>query len=210
MPLPSSTATATAAPASDERPLADTALFGKDPMPRIVDVEPLMNGPSGEPARVRLYQRSEDFSSIIEHEESFYPFFFLSDITLLRGLRDTFRYKRLEGDNFYEHLVVFRTWNEYWDALRQVEQRTDSDQQRPEEIYRVGAPVQQYLMQTGRTCMLDMTLDDLHRMQLDIEVYSEGGFPNADRPEDKVIIVALSDNRDWTEEIGRASCRERV
>ena len=199
MPPPSSTATATAAPASDERPLADTALFGKDPMPRIVDVEPLMNGPSGEPARVRLYQRSEDFSSIIEHEESFYPFFFLSDITLLRGLRDTFRYKRLDGDNFYEHLVVFRTWNEYWDALRQVEQRTDSDQQQPEEIYRVGAPAQQYLMQTGRTCMLDMTLDDLHRLQLDIEVYSEGGFPNADRPEDKVIIVALSDNRDWTE-----------
>ena len=199
MPPPSSTATATAAPASDERPLADTALFGKDPMPRIVDVEPLMNGPSGEPARVRLYQRSEDFSSIIEHEESFYPFFFLSDITLLRGLRDTFRYKRLEGDNFYEHLVVFRTWDAYWDALRQIERRTDSDQQQPEEIYRVGAPAQQYLMQTGRTCMLDMTLDDLHRLQLDIEVYSEGGFPNADRPEDKVIIVALSDNRDWTE-----------
>ena len=199
MPPPSSRATATAAPASDERPLADTALFGKDPMPRIVDVEPLMNGPSGEPARVRLYQRSEDFSSIIEHEESFYPFFFLSDITLLRGLRDTFRYKRLDGDNFYEHLVVFRTWDAYWDALRQVEQRTDSDQQQPEEIYRVGAPAQQYLMQTGRTCMLDMTLDDLHRLQLDIEVYSEGGFPNADRPEDKVIIVALSDNRDWTE-----------
>ncbi|PSQ87440.1 MAG: DNA polymerase [Bacteroidetes bacterium QS_3_64_15] len=199
MPPPSSTATATAAPASDERPLADTALFGKDPMPRIVDVEPLMNGPSGEPARVRIYQRSDDFSSIIEHEEPFYPFFFLSDITLLRGLRDTFRYKRLDGDNFYEHLVVFRTWNEYWDALRQVEQRTDSDQQQPEEIYRVGAPAQQYLMQTGRTCMLDMTLDDLHRLQLDIEVYSEGGFPNADRPEDKVIIVALSDNRDWTE-----------
>ena len=199
MPPPSSTATATAAPASDERPLADTALFGKDPIPRIVDVEPLMNGPSGEPARVRIYQRSDDFSSITEHEETFYPFFFLSDITLLRGLRDTFRYKRLEGDNFYEHLVVFRTWNEYWDALRQVEQRTDSDQQQPEEIYRVGAPVQQYLMQTGRTCMLDMTLDNLHRLQLDIEVYSEGGFPNADRPEDKVIIVALSDNRDWTE-----------
>ena len=199
MPPPSSTATATAAPASDERPLADTALFGKDPMPRIVDVEPLMNGPSGEPARVRLYQRSEDFSSIIEHEESFYPFFFLSDITLLRGLRDTFRYKRLDGDNFYEHLVVFRTWDAYWDALRQIERRTDSDQQQPEEIYRVGAPAQQYLMQTGRTCMLDMTLDDLHRLQLDIEVYSEGGFPNADRPEDKVIIVALSDNRDWTE-----------
>jgi DNA polymerase elongation subunit (family B) len=105
----------------------------------------------------------------------------------------------LGGDNYYEHLVVFRTWNDYWDAIRQVERRTDSDQQQPVEIYRVGSPAQQYLMQTGRTCLLDMTLDDLHRLQLDIEVYSEGGFPSAERPEDKIIIVALSDNRGWDE-----------
>jgi len=178
---------------------ADMALFGKDPMPRIVDVHPMMDRPSGEPAAVRVYQRSEDFSSVIEHEETFYPFFFLSDITLLRGLRDTFQFTRLEGDNFYENLVVFRTWNDYWDAVRQVERRTDSDEDWPDEIYRVGSPAQQYLMQTGRTCLLDMTLDDLHRLQLDIEVYSEGGFPNADRPEDEIIIVALTDNRGWDE-----------
>jgi len=193
------TATAPSTPTPDEQPTADVALFGKDPMPRLVDVEPLMDGPSDEPARVRLYQRSEDFSSIIEHEETFYPFFFLSDITLLRGLRDTFQFTRLDGDNYYENLVVFRSWNDYWDAIRQIERRTDSDQQQPEEIYRVGSPAQQYLMQTGRTCLLDMTLDNLHRLQLDIEVYSEGGFPSAERPEDKIIIVALSDNRGWDE-----------
>jgi DNA polymerase elongation subunit (family B) len=180
-------------------PSADTALFGKDPMPRIVDVHPMMDRPSGDPAAVRVYQRSEDFSSVIEHEDTFFPFFFLSDIALLRGLRDTFRFQRLNGDNFYEHLVAFRTWDDYWNAIRQIERRTDSDQQQPEEIYRVGSPAQQYLMQTGRTCLLDMTLDDLHRLQLDIEVYSEGGFPNADRPEDKIIIVALTDNRGWDE-----------
>jgi DNA polymerase elongation subunit (family B) len=176
---------------------ADVALFGKDPMPRLVDVHPLMDGPSDHPARVRLYQRSEDFADIIEHEDSFFPFFFLSDITLLRGMRDRFRFQRLQGDNFFRHLVVFRTWDDYWDAVRTVERRTDSDEGRPDELYRVGSPVQQYLMQTGRTCLLDMTLDDLHRLQLDIEVYTEGGFPNAERPEDKIIIVALSDNRGW-------------
>jgi DNA polymerase I len=201
MPSSSPPTVDTAPPSSEETPSADTALFGKDPMPRVVDVHPMMDQPSGEPARVRLYQRSKDFSSIIEHEDTFYPSFFISDITLLRGLRDTFRFQRLEGDNFYEHLVAFRTWGDYWDAIRQVERRTDSDIPTAvgtEEVYRVGSPAQQYLMQTGRTCLLDMTLDDLHRLQLDIEVYSEEGFPNADRPEDKVIIVALSDNRDWT------------
>ncbi len=183
--------------ASPEAPSADVALFGKDPMPRIVDVHPLMDGPSDQPARVRLYQRSEDFSTVIEHEDSFFPFFFLSDITLLRGMRDRFRFQRLDGDNFFRHLVAFRTWDDYWDAVRTIERRTDSDEGWPDELYRVGSPVQQYLMQTGRTCLLDMSLDDLHRLQLDIEVYTEGGFPNAERPEDKIIIVALSDNRGW-------------
>jgi len=187
----------TAAPASERS--VDTALFGKDPMPRVVDVHPLMDRASDQPAAVRLYQRSEDFERVVEHEETFFPFFFLSDISLLRGRRDTFKFQRLEGDNDYEHLVVFRTWSDYWDAIRTIERRTDSDERRPDELYRVGSPAQQYMMQTGRTCFLDMTLDDLHRMQLDIEVMTDGGFPSAERPEDKIIIVALSDNRGWTE-----------
>jgi DNA polymerase elongation subunit (family B) len=194
---PSQTAApAPAAPA--EASDADVALFGKDPMPRIVDVEPMMDRPSGEPARVRLYQRTEDFADIIEHEETFYPFFFLSDASLLNGLSHDFWCRRLEGDNFFRHAAVFPTWSAYWDAVRQIERRTDSEESWPDEIYRVGSPTQQYLMQSGRTCLLDMTLDDLHRLQLDIEVYTEGGFPNADRPEDKIIIVAFSDNRGWT------------
>ncbi|PQJ36384.1 DNA polymerase [Salinibacter sp. 10B] len=167
-------------------------------MPRLVDVHPMMDRPSSEPATVRLYQRTEDFSDIIEHEERFFPFFFLSDISLLEGMRDRFRFQTLSGDNFFRYLVVFETWNDYWDAVRQIERRTDSDESWPDEIYRVGSPTQQYLMQSGRTCLLDMTLDDLHRLQLDIEVYTEGGFPSAERPEDKIIIVAFSDNRGWT------------
>ena len=168
-------------------------------MPRLVDVHPLMDRSSDAPARVRLYQRTADFEDIIEHEETFFPFFFLSDASLLRDLPHDFWCRRLEGDNFYKHAAVFRSWSAYWDAVRHVERRTDTDDGWPEELYRVGSPPQQYLLQSGRTCLLDMTLDDLHRLQLDIEVYAEGGFPNAERPEDRIIIVALSDNRGWNE-----------
>ncbi|WP_263820405.1 DNA polymerase domain-containing protein [Salinibacter sp.] len=200
--MPSPPAVNTPAAADATQSAADTALFGKDPMPRLVDVHPMMDRPSDEPARVRVYQRSEDFASIHEEEDTFFPFFFLSDVSLLAD-----RYRSggvhtatpLNGDNFYQYLLTFETWSDYWDALRQVENRSDSDQQPPDELYRVGSPAQQYLMQTGRSCLLGMTLDDLHRLQLDIEVYSEGSFPNADRPDDKVIIVALSDNRGWDE-----------
>ncbi|WP_119842283.1 DNA polymerase domain-containing protein [Salinibacter ruber] len=189
-------------PADATQSAADTALFGKDPMPRLVDVHPMMDRPSDEPARVRVYQRSEDFASIHEQEDTFFPFFFLSDFSLLADRYrngDVHTATPLNGDNFYQYLLTFETWSDYWDALRQVEHRSDSDQQAPDELYRVGSPAQQYLMQTGRSCLLGMTLDDLHRLQLDIEVYSEGSFPNADRPDDKVIIVALSDNRGWDE-----------
>jgi DNA polymerase elongation subunit (family B) len=193
----SSPAAASATSPADERPLADVALFGADSMPRIVDVHPMMDRPSDEPARVRLYQRTDDFSSVVEHETTFFPFFFLSDARLLQGLSHDYWCTTLSGDNFYRHLAAFRTWSAYWDAVRQIERRTDSDESWPDEIYRAGSPAQQYLLQTGRTCLLDMTLDDLHRLQLDIEVYAEGGFPNAERPDDKIIIVALSDNRGW-------------
>ncbi|WP_251979609.1 DNA polymerase domain-containing protein [Salinibacter ruber] len=192
----------TPAPADATQSAADTALFGKDPMPRLVDVHPMMDRPSDEPARVRVYQRSEDFASIHEQEDTFFPFFFLSDFSLLADRYrngDVHTATPLNGDNFYQYLLTFETWSDYWDALRQVEHRSDSDQQAPDELYRVGSPAQQYLMQTGRSCLLGMTLDDLHRLQLDIEVYSENSFPNADRPDDKVIIVALSDNRGWDE-----------
>ncbi|MEF8817132.1 MAG: DNA polymerase domain-containing protein [Salinibacter sp.] len=192
----------TAPPVDETQSAANMALFGKDPMPRIVDVHPMMNRPSNEPARVRLYQRTEGFSEVVEHEENFFPFFFLSDFSLIDDQYRTggvHTATNLEGDNFYRYLLTFETWSDYWDAIRQVERRTDSDEGWPDELYRVGSPAQQYLMQSGRTCLLDMTLDDLHRLQLDIEVYTEGGFPNAERPEDKIIIVALSDNRGWDE-----------
>ena len=200
---PDATSRGAAAPdpskAPKEMPDADAALFGRDATPRVVDVEPLMDRPSDEPAWVRLYHRSSDGKRIETSDKRLYPFFFISDITMLRGHRSTFKFTELEGDNYYRYLVIFNTWSDYWNALRTVERRTKTEGGRPEEAYQVGSPAQQYMMQTGTTCFLDMTLDDVHRMQLDIEVYSEHGFPSAERRDDAIIIVALSDNRGWTE-----------
>ncbi|QXD14627.1 DNA polymerase [Rhodocaloribacter litoris] len=180
----------------------DIALFGKDATPRIVDVQPLLDGDA---ARVRVYRRSPDGRHIETETAPFFPFFFLSDITLLNGFpRERFRFQRLAGDNFFRFLVVFSSWTAYWDAVRHVERRTERRESRPEALYLVGNPAQQYLMQTGRTCFKEMTFDDLHRLQLDIEVYTEHGFPLAERPGDAVVIVALSDNRGWRRLLHRA------
>ncbi|MFQ5570188.1 MAG: DNA polymerase domain-containing protein [Rhodothermales bacterium] len=182
----------------DAAPFSDVALFGKDPAARIVAVHPLLNGPHAEQARMRVYRRKEDFSCVLQEDEPFYPFFFLSDIGLLHGFgRDRFQFRRQQGDNYYRYLIVLRSWATYWEAIRHVERVVKSRERRPDELYLINNPAQQYLMQTGRTCFKGMAFDDLHRMQLDIEAYTEGGFPNAERPEDAVVIVSLHDNRGW-------------
>lgn len=177
-------------------PKLDTALYGKDPAERIVAVDPLLD--NAEQARVREYHRSTS-DEVTSEDHPFYPFFLLSDIALLQGFpRERFQFQELAGENFYQHLVVLRSWSDYWSAIRHVEQQAGAAEGRPEELYLVSNPVQQYLMQSGRTSFKGMTLDAVHRLQLDIEVISsEDGFPNAKRPGDEVVIVSLSDNRGW-------------
>ncbi|GAB5520748.1 MAG: DNA polymerase domain-containing protein [Rhodothermales bacterium] len=177
---------------------SDVALFGKDATPRIVDVQPLRSGRDTDPAAVRLYTRSADGATVTSEDVLLFPFFFCADMALLRDFdRARYRFQQLEGENYYRHLVVFTRWPDYWDAVRHIERVTERTQGRPEELYLINNPAQQYLMQSGRTCFTDMAFDDLHRLQLDIEVASSAGFPDAERPEDEIIIVALSDNRGW-------------
>jgi hypothetical protein len=105
--------------------------------------------------------------------------------------------RRLKGNAFHRHVAVFDTWDDYWNGLRAAERALETSNQPVESLYRIPSPAQQYLTQTGRTLFKGMAFDDLHRLQLDIEVIGTGGFPNAARPADEVIIVALSDNRGW-------------
>ncbi|PSQ82179.1 MAG: hypothetical protein BRD46_00275, partial [Bacteroidetes bacterium QS_8_68_15] len=175
---------------------ADVALFGRDGTERIVDVQPLLRGAHRDQAKVRLYRRSAGQDGqpqrVSEETDDFYPFFFLSDRALLDGFSDgRYRCETLDGDGFFRHLVVVRSWGALWDAVHHIEQNTGSRERRPDELYLVGSPVQQYLLQSGRTCLKGMEPGDLHRLQLDIETRSTGDFPNAERPEDEIILVAL-------------------
>ena len=184
------------APASPAPGTAEAALYGRDPTPRLVAAHPILE--DDRQAFVRLYQRPAEGGPVREQQVPLHPFFFLSDIALLQGFpRERFQFQELAGDNFFRHLVVLPSWPAYWDAIRHVERATGQTQGRPDALYLISNPVQQYFMQSGRTLFKEMTFDDLHRLQLDIEVYSEGAFPNADRPDDAIIIVSMTDNRGW-------------
>ncbi|MEM1056142.1 MAG: DNA polymerase domain-containing protein [Bacteroidota bacterium] len=177
---------------SDARAL----LHGHDDTERIVALHLAERG------AMRVYRRLAD-DTVVHEDEPFHPFFLLSDIDHLRGFpRDRFQFQELAGSNAYGTLVVFPDLNAYWDAIRHVRQAAETERSRPDALYLVGSPEQQYLMQTGRTLFLGMELPDLHRLQLDLEVYAEEGFPQAEVEEHRIILVALSDNRGWSRVVG--------
>ncbi len=179
-------------------PENDVALFGKSSTPGIVSVHPVPGNRKQDTSKMRVYYRDPSTDTVSVTEEPVYPFFFIADANLLRSFpRDRYQFQELAGENYFKYLTVFKTWNAYWDAIRHIEKEKNQQKRTPDELYLVSNPVQQYFMQTGKTCFKNMKFDDLHRMQLDIEVYSEGGFPHAKRASDEIIIVALSDNRGW-------------
>ena len=151
---------------------------------------------------MRLYRRRSP-TEVVTEDVRVHPFFFLSDADLLRGFpRDRFQFQELAGRGFFRYVVAFPDRGSYFDALRHVERATDTEKARPDEVYLPGSPEQQYLMQTGRTLFKGMAFDDLVRLQLDIEVYSPKGFPQATVPEHRVILVALSDSTGWSRLVG--------
>ncbi|OZC04642.1 DNA polymerase [Rubricoccus marinus] len=171
-------------------------LYGHDLTERIVALHPVG------PGTMRVYRRTPE-DAVTWEDERYHPFFLLDDIDLLKGFpRDRFQFQPLAGSNAYQWLVVFPDAGSYWDARRHIQQASDTQKERPDAIYFVGGPEQQYLMQTGRTLFKGMELHDLHRLQFDLEVYSERGFPQAEVPEHRIILVALSDNRGWSRVVG--------
>ena len=170
-----------------ERSNSHIALYGRDDTPYLVALQK-----DEEEGKVRLYFKRNGH---IEVEKApWYPFFFLKDQQLLSGFpHHLYRIRLLRGENAYRYVVAFFSSHAYQEALAHILQQTDD----PKAVYREGHALRQYLVQSGRTLFKGMSLNDLHRMQLDIEVFASDGFPQAEREEDRILLIALSDNRGW-------------
>ncbi|WP_412060304.1 DNA polymerase domain-containing protein [Rubrivirga sp. IMCC45206] len=180
----------------------DALLYGHDPAEGLVALHPVG------PATMRLYRRRGP-ETVETEDVRVHPFVFLSDIELLKGFpRDRFQFQELAGPGYYRYAVAFPDRGAYFDALRHVQRTTGSEKTRPDEVYTPGGPEQQYLMQSGRTLFKGMAFEDLKRLQLDLEVYSRDGFPQATTPEHRVILVALSDSTGWQRLVGAPGMSE--
>lgn len=196
-------------PASQDANHEKHLLYGTNFETRIVAVEMTRD------SSIRIYKRID--GSVSYYDDFFHPFFLLSDLSLLDRFSKDYGREDLSGSHYYKHLVKFRTWKEHWFAVKHVTQAYSRLKGKNVESYRnvtpllvIPNPQAQYMAYTGKTLFKGMDFNDLYRMQLDIEVYSEHGFPDAERPEDRIIIIALSDNKGWEHAIEARKSDEKA
>jgi DNA polymerase I len=155
----------------------DPALFGKDPTPYIVAVEPI-------DARIRLFIREGGQTRTVE--EPFRPWL-LSDMRMeMDGVHWQELKGELEGRRMLKHLAVCDGREAFEDLRRALR-----DQHR--EIIAYGSFARQYLMLSGKTLFKGMTFADLHRVQLDIETTTL----TPDQQGARILMIALSDTRGY-------------
>jgi DNA polymerase I len=155
----------------------DPVLFGKDPTPYIVAVEPI-------DSRIRLFIR--EGGQLRTVEEPFRPWL-LSDMRMeMDGVHWQELKGELEGRRMLKHLAVCDGREAFEDLRRALR-----DAHR--EIIAYGSLARQYLMQSGKTLFKGMTFADLHRVQLDIETTTL----TPDQQGARILMIALSDTRGY-------------
>ena len=150
--------------------------------------------PSGD--AMRLYRREGD--TTVAETVPFTPFLLLTDGDLVAGAAGLGDVTTLEGPGAFRRLARFRRWNDVLAARDRCRERAGPTAGSPQAPYRfIGDSVQQFLLLTGRTSFGGLGFGDLHRLALDIEVVTTDGFefPNAARPDDRIVAVGLADSR---------------
>jgi DNA polymerase, archaea type len=200
-----------------DRPLpADPVLYGQSELKNIVAVQQLSE------SSIRLHIRTANLNddagspSVSHTDVDFFPFFFLSHPGLIDGFPKRFWIKELAGTNYFRYLVAFTRWHDLWEAIRfcltnynKSALRRAGHYSEVEPLFVKPDPVAQYLLQSGVTLFKGMTFEDLHRLQIGLQVYSKSGRRSDPRKsEDRILVLALSDNRGWEETLDGRKMKE--
>jgi DNA polymerase elongation subunit (family B) len=181
-----------------EAPGGDPTLFGADPTGGIVSVTATYSG------RARVWRRLEDGATTVS-DETFSPWLLLPDLALLGDLRvETLPPQggfptlpagvqagaaELEGDGHYRYLVLAQDFALLERAILRARNAERLWDLREEVYYR--PPVEQYLIQTGRTLYKGMLWADVRRMQFDLETTSLNPLDG------EIFMVSLRDSSGW-------------
>ncbi len=185
-------------------------LYGHNPHPKIVAVHPT------EENKMRVYVRDEKQVSF--EDLDFFPFFFISENYLLNNFNGKHWVKRLEGKNYFDHIVAFSRWFDMWDYIHNLlnnhNQQTGKNLSSFTDLpflHLIPDQVSQFLIQSGRTFFKEMDFEDVHRLQISIETYKKPGArqSNSNRSDDRILYIALTDNKGWEKIIGKKEKSEK-
>lgn len=185
----------------------DPVVYGKSDTPRVVAVE-------DDGDRAVRYRRDPGTDDVTAETAPFFPMMWLESPQMvadmkrdlradyvdtpadLAGREDAWTHTRLAGDLPRNHFLLFSDMNLFFTVYGDLKQRANGDSYLADGAYVQTDSAQMYMMQSGETHFSGMRFEDIRRMQFDIEVYNEGGKkPEPERMADRVLIIAVSDNR---------------
>lgn len=185
----------------------DPLLYGANPLPGLVAVEHVRGAESD---LARLYIRRDGRTDTVEEP---LRAFVAAGLNTLADCPVEYEARHLQGPNPINLLAVFDSWSACLKARDWLARSTGRPAGAPDAPYLfVGDPVYQHLTLTGRTLFAGMRFEDVRRLQVDIECFTTAGyeFCNAEREGDRLIAIALADNRGWTHVISGAEHDERA
>ena len=177
----------------------DEYVFGWDPLPGIVSVWASRDG------RAVLWRRESE--RVLRFHETFRPWLFAATLDDLSHLGATLTispdewhadsslvsYRMLDGvDGSYRYLLSARDGRFLERTLlkgasRRLGHNVSSLSELSDTYYQVG-PVEQYLIQTGRTYFQGLNYEDLHRLQFDLETTS------LDPHRGRIFLISIRDS----------------
>ena len=160
---------------------------------RVVAAEPEREGTA------TLFARDAD-GCIVRENVPFRPWLLVSGEGLAESVPGAEDRVVLDGDGVLNVRVHFPDQSSYYDACTYLRETTGYSASSPLSPYRVVSDLQQQLLSLLPVRLFrSMTFEELLRLQLDIETLTTPGydFPNAEREEDAIVIIAMCDSSGW-------------
>ncbi len=185
----------------------DDLLYGASPDEGLVALE-LVASDAGDD--MELFVRSGD--SLERKREPFRPFLLMADDKLARQAAPGAAVTPLHGPGVLTVLVDFDSWAECQRVKTRLGRLTGRSAGAADAPYWfVNDPIQQHLMRTGRTLFKGLRFDQLRRLVFDLECRTTPGFEfcHPEREGDRIIAIAMADNRGWKQVLSGAEMDER-
>jgi DNA polymerase, archaea type len=184
--------------------IGNEVLFGTDPTSGIVAVEPVSSNV------MRLFRRGTE--GLVQEDEPFTPFLLIETEELLEGFKGPCTSEPLSSSNALRFLVLFENWGGFEKAREHLRKTSGEPANSPAAPYLcISDPVYQHLLLTGKTFFKGLAFKDINRLAIDIETGCAPGFEfsNPRRAEDRILSIALMDNRGFGEVLFGADMSEK-